>query len=144
MSRKRYIENCMGYGSWDGSSSGPSSVYFPTLRTLQELGGTLSNQLLHATLKEHGLGQYNSINRRGVRDCSGFSSDMSNLLWYCLKLRMNKNDSYSYFNIHKNPWNRGKTSKQAVTYRVSHETWQLVNSFECLLPHTVLWYEDFL
>ena len=24
------------------------------------------------------------------------------------------------------------------SYRVSHETWQLMNSFECLLPYTVL------
>ena len=29
-------------------------------------------------------------------------------------------------------------------YRVSHETWQLVNSFECLLSYTVLIYKDFL
>ena len=28
-------------------------------------------------------------------------------------------------------------------YRVSHETWQLVNSFERLLPYTVLYIEDF-
>ena len=28
-------------------------------------------------------------------------------------------------------------------YRVSHETWQLVNSFECHLPYTVLDIEDF-
>ena len=31
-----------------------------------------------------------------------------------------------------------------LRYRVSHETWQLVNSFECLLPHTVLDIKDFL
>ena len=29
------------------------------------------------------------------------------------------------------------------TYRVSHETWYLVNSFECLLPYTVLYINDF-
>ena len=28
-------------------------------------------------------------------------------------------------------------------YRVFHETWQLVNSFECLLPYTVLDIKDF-
>ena len=32
----------------------------------------------------------------------------------------------------------------AFLYRVSHKTWQLVNSFECLLPYTVLIYKDFL
>ena len=29
------------------------------------------------------------------------------------------------------------------TYRVSHETWQLVNSFECLLPYIILDIKDF-
>ena len=28
-------------------------------------------------------------------------------------------------------------------YRLSHETWQLVNSFECLVPYSVLDIEDF-
>ena len=30
-----------------------------------------------------------------------------------------------------------------LTYRVFHETWQLANSFECLLPYTVLIYRLF-
>jgi len=30
------------------------------------------------------------------------------------------------------------------TYRVSDETWQMVNSFECLLPNTLLNIKDFL
>ena len=33
---------------------------------------------------------------------------------------------------------------KSESYRVSHETWQLVNSFECLLPYTVLDIKDFL
>ena len=28
-------------------------------------------------------------------------------------------------------------------YRVSHETWQLVNGFECLSPYTLLVVKDF-
>ncbi len=31
-----------------------------------------------------------------------------------------------------------------MNYRVSHKIWQLVNSFECLLPYTVLDIKDFL
>ena len=34
--------------------------------------------------------------------------------------------------------------QNSVIYRVSHETWQLVNSFECLLPYTVLDVKDSL
>ena len=35
-------------------------------------------------------------------------------------------------------------SRGSVKYRVSHETWQLVNCFECLLPYAVLDINDFL
>ena len=31
-----------------------------------------------------------------------------------------------------------------VIYRVSHETWQFLNSFKCLLPYAVLDIKDFL
>ena len=41
---------------------------------------------------------------------------------------------------HTNSWN----CIISLRYRVSHETWQLVNSFECLLPYTVLDIKDFL
>ena len=41
-------------------------------------------------------------------------------------------------------WLYSIRSGTLVTYRVSHETWQLVNSFECLLPYSVLIYKDFL
>ena len=37
-----------------------------------------------------------------------------------------------------------KLSKYLMTYRVFHETWQLVNSFECLLPYTLIDIKDFL
>ena len=33
--------------------------------------------------------------------------------------------------------------ESSLMYRVSHETWQLVNSFECLLPFQVLYIKDF-
>ena len=39
-------------------------------------------------------------------------------------------------------WNYAGTNSQHilvfVKYRVSHETWQLINSFECRLPYAVL------
>ena len=37
---------------------------------------------------------------------------------------------------------KGTLVNMACRYRVSHETWQLVNNFKCLLPHTVLNIKD--
>ena len=34
-------------------------------------------------------------------------------------------------------------TKHITTYRVSHETWQLVNGFECLLSYSILNIKDF-
>ena len=49
------------------------------------------------------------------------------------------------FNLQRNTETREnvKLSAKSVSYRVSHETWQLVNSFECRLPYTVLDYKIF-
>jgi len=44
----------------------------------------------------------------------------------------------------KKVFNYRKKGKPTVRYRVSHKTWQLVNSFECRLPYTVLHIKDFL
>ena len=43
----------------------------------------------------------------------------------------------TFYNVRKRP-------TIISIYRVSHETWQLVNSFECLLPYAVLDIKIFL
>ena len=40
--------------------------------------------------------------------------------------------------------NKDTIFKFVIMYRVSHETWQFINSFKCLLPYAVLDIKDFL
>ena len=47
-------------------------------------------------------------------------------------------------NILKNISPSSCTTEIIIAYRVSHETWQFVNGFECLLPYIILDIEDFL
>ena len=50
----------------------------------------------------------------------------------------------SLFSVNKGSSTRYSGTGDYSTYRVSHETWQFVNSFECLLPYIVLDVKDFL
>ena len=47
-------------------------------------------------------------------------------------------DELIFFNFRTNLCYFEEIRKEKFIYRVSHETWQLVNSFECRLPYTVL------
>ena len=50
----------------------------------------------------------------------------------------------SLFSVNKGSSTRYSGTGDYSTYRVSHKTWQFVNSFECLLPYIVLDVKDFL